>query len=55
VEQYKYSQEDDRRHLEPARQLRLEMAGLVNCPMGWRGKTHSHPFWEFVYINCGEA
>jgi AraC-like DNA-binding protein len=55
VEQYKYSQEDDRRHLEPARQLRLEMAGLVNCPTGWRGKNHSHPFWEFVYINCGEG
>lgn len=55
MEQLKYSQEDDRLHVELARQIRLEMAGLVNCPRGWRGKAHSHPFWEFIYIGCGEG
>jgi AraC family transcriptional regulator, arabinose operon regulatory protein len=55
MEQHKYSQEDDRLHLELARQIRLEMAGLVNCPKGWRGKAHSHPFWELIFINCGEG
>ena len=55
MEQLKYSQEDDRLHLEPERQIRLEMAGLVNCPKGWRGKPHSHPFWEFIFIGNGEG
>lgn len=55
MEQLKYSQEDDRLHLEPERRIRLEMAGLVNCPKGWRGKPHSHPFWEFVFIGSGEG
>ena len=55
MEQHKYSQEDDRLHMELARQICLEMAGLVNCPKGWRGKSHSHPFWEFIYINSGEG
>ncbi len=55
MEQLKYSQEDDRLHVELARQISLEMAGLVNCPKGWRGKAHSHPFWEFIFIGCGEG
>ena len=55
MEQLKYSQEDDRLHVEPGRQIRLEMAGLVDCPRGWRGKPHSHPFWEFVFIGSGEG
>jgi AraC-like DNA-binding protein/mannose-6-phosphate isomerase-like protein (cupin superfamily) len=55
MEQYKYSQEDDRLHVEMAQQIHLEMAGLVNCPKGWKGKLHSHPFWEFVFISSGEG
>jgi AraC-like DNA-binding protein/mannose-6-phosphate isomerase-like protein (cupin superfamily) len=55
MEQHKYSQDDDRLHVELARQIHLEMAGLVHCPKGWTGKLHSHPFWEFIFINSGEG
>ena len=55
MEHYKYSEEDDRLHVEMAQKIHLEMAGLVHCPKGWKGKAHSHPFWEFVFISSGEG
>lgn len=55
MEQYKYSQDDDRFHLELTRPVQLEMAGLVDCPKGWMGKNHSHPFWEIIFINRGQG
>ena len=55
MEQYKYNQEDDRLHIDLTRQIHLEMAGLVNCPHGWSGKVHSHPFWEMIFFNSGQG
>lgn len=55
MEQYKYDSEDDRFHIDLTRQIHLEMAGLVNCPKGWSGQFHSHPFWELIFFNSGEG
>lgn len=55
MEQHKYDSEDDRFHIDLTRQIHLEMAGLVNCPKGWSGQLHSHPFWELIYFNSGEG
>ena len=55
MEQYKYDSDDDRFHIDLTRQIHLEMAGLVNCPKGWTGQFHSHPFWELIFINSGDG
>ncbi len=55
MQQFTYRGEDDRFHLELAQDIRLEIAGFVNCPIGWAGETHSHPFWELVFFNSGKG
>jgi AraC-like DNA-binding protein len=55
VEHHKYDSRDDRFHVDLTGQIRMEMAGMVDCPMGWTGQLHCHPFWELVYINAGRG
>lgn len=35
--------------------IRLELLGYVNFPVGHRGIVHSHPFWEVVYLGGGHG
>ena len=35
--------------------IRLELAGTLRCPPGWRGDRHRHAFWEILYITSGEC
>jgi AraC-like DNA-binding protein/mannose-6-phosphate isomerase-like protein (cupin superfamily) len=51
----KYREDDDRFHLDLSQQVKLEIAGFVNCPEGWKGNHHSHPFWEIVFFNSGRG
>lgn len=55
MEQYKYDAGDDRFHIDLTGQIRMEMAGMVDCPVEWAGHVHCHPFWELVFINTGSG
>ena len=51
----KHNDRTERIQLELNDKIRLELIGFVKCPGGWRGYSHSHPFWELMYINKGRA
>lgn len=55
MEQYKYDSEDVRFHIDLTGQIRMEMAGMVDSPIGWTGKVHCHPFWEIIHVNAGKG